>query len=484
MRLAEVPEVLGERCRVLGRVDDREVTAVCCDSRQVVDGCLFVAVHGSKADGHDYVVEAFRRGAAACVVQREVEVPSGKVVFLVEDTPFALSLLADRFFGSPSVDVYCIGVTGTDGKTSTTSFLSHLLAGSGRITTVGYSYGNRLVPADRTTPDAVRLHGLLADMKAEGIEHAVIEVSSHSLVQKRVAHVRFRIGVFTNLSPEHLDYHRDMGEYMRAKGMLFEMLPPDGFAVLNAEDEASGYFAEVTRASVVRYGSENGEVRGRVLEIGGDGMELEFEGMLEGKVRTAVVGRHNLYNILAAAAAALCAGVKREDVLAGIESLEPVTGRLERVPAAEGKGFSVFIDYAHTPRALETVLEEVRRFCRGRLMVVFGCGGDRDKGKRALMGEIASSLADVVWITSDNPRTEDPASIIEDILEGVSPARRGCVQVEPDRRKAIESALLDAAEGDIVLVAGKGHERFQVVGNSMIPFEDRKVVEEVLGRMD
>ncbi len=475
MRLRDIERILPGARAVNPR--DAEVTGVTQDSRRVRGGALFVAVRGEAADGHEYAARAMEAGACGYVCERRVDAAADVPHYIVEDTRAALSALAAEYYGRPSERITCVGVTGTDGKTSTATMIRDMLdrdGGAGLTGTVSYTYGIRTIRADRTTPDAVTLQELVADMVAEGLRYAVIETSSHALVQKRVADIDFRMGVFTNISPEHLDYHHTIEEYRKAKGILFACLPADGWAVLNAEDPASAHFERETKAQVVKYG-DGGNLRAEVFEYSVGGTALRLVGMdMDAEVRMRLTGRHNVQNVLAACGAARAAGVSADVIVAALECLHPVPGRLEIVET--GLACTVFVDYAHTARALKSVLEELKELVANRLIVVFGCGGDRDTGKRPLMGAASEEIADEVWVTSDNPRSEDPAAIIEQILSGMK--KPGVARVEADRRAAIRGALEGACAGDIVLVAGKGHERFQTIGSTMIPFEDREVVRE------
>jgi UDP-N-acetylmuramoyl-L-alanyl-D-glutamate--2,6-diaminopimelate ligase len=484
MRLRDVEHILPGARAV--NLRDAEITSVTQDSRRAREGSLFVAVGGAAADGHDFVGEALRAGACAYVCEREVKGTDAPHL-VVDDTHAALSALAAEFFGRPSERITCIGVTGTDGKTSTATMIRDLLDGSGGAGltgTVSYTYGSRTIRADRTTPDAVTLQELLADMVSEGIRFAVVETSSHALVQKRTADIDFRMGVFTNLSPEHLDYHNTIEEYRNAKAILFESLPSDGWAVLNREDPASAHFEKLTRARTVGYG-RGGEMQADIRECSVGSTVVRVHGMdMDEELHLRLTGRHNVQNVLAACCAARALAVAPDRIAAVMEALRPVPGRLEVVET--GLACTVFVDYAHTPRALRSILEELKTLTPKRLVVVFGCGGDRDTSKRPLMGASAEEIADSVWVTSDNPRSEDPMVIIEGILSGMKNPKG--VHVEPDRAAAIRGALASASAGDTVLVAGKGHERFQIVGSTMLPFEDREVIRtsssEILRKVD
>ena len=461
---------------------DLDVRSLAYDSRRVEPGVLFVAVPGHTVDGHGFVAEACRRGALAVVAERPVPVPDGVCLIEVPESRAALSRLSACFYDYPSAKIAAVGVTGTNGKTTTTYLLHSILQAAGRnpalLSTVEEWLGQERTPARWTTPESLELQGFLAQAHHCGHQVVVMEVSSQGLVGRRVDDVHFQAGVFTNLAPEHLDVHKTMAAYGEAKALLFRGLGEDAVAVLNADEEFSPHLTAVTRARPVTYGIEHpAQVRGRVLEVTASGTRFALDVEDERReVRSPLVGRHNVANCLAASATAWALGVGLETIVAGIEALASVPGRLERVDV--GQPFTVLVDYAHTDHALDNVLQAVRGLTEGRTIVVFGCGGDRDRGKRPRMGAVTERLADVVWVTSDNPRTEEPAAIIEEILAGVSDRRR--VHVEPDRARAIAQALAEAGAGDLVLIAGKGHETYQIVGSERRPFDDRVVAAEAL----
>lgn len=494
MRLRELIDGL-DGVLVSGSLD-QEVTGVQHDSRHVRPGDLFVSIKGLKYDGHDFIHEAFLRGAKAFVVERsDAAVPPDLTVIKVGCTRKALASLSCRIFGEPSRRLTLIGVTGTNGKTTTTYLLESILMAADRkvglIGTVSYRFGGRELPAERTTPEAPDLQAFLAEIVKEGADSAVLEVSSHSLTLSRVEGLEFDGAVFTNLTQDHLDFHGSFEAYLQAKAKLFQSLgegAPKGVekaAFLNADDPYGDRIASLTRAKVYRYGAER---RG---DLTAQEVELSLEG-IRGKIispwgsfafHSPLVGRHNLSNILAAAGVGLHLGIPPESVAKGIAQLQKVPGRFEKVEA--GQPFSVVVDYAHTPDALERVLKTAKGFCRGSLIAVFGCGGDRDRSKRPKMGEVAARLADLTVLTSDNPRSEDPQRIIAEIEEGAKKVWRGgegYVKIA-DRRLAIEAALSRAKPSDLVLIAGKGHETYQIIGERILPFDDREVAREVLARL-
>jgi len=460
-----------------------EIQSLSTDSRTTEPGALFIATRGLQADGHDFIAKAVARGARAVVAERPVIVEAVPVV-VTESTRKAVSRLSTVFFGSPSASMTVVGVTGTNGKTTTTHLISSILREAGLpcglIGTIRYQVGDFEVPATHTTPDPVVLQGLLARMRDRGIQAAVMEVSSHSLDQGRVDDVTFKVGVFTNLTGDHLDYHKSLHAYREAKGRLFRLLPAQGAAVVNIDDPSASYFLRQAHCKPVTYGlSGDADVTASVLRSDSRGSTIRVSapgGDFEADV--ALVGRHNVSNCLAAVAAAQFLGISAEAIARALGSVVNVDGRLERVDC--GQDFDVFVDYAHTDDALKNVLEALRPLTRGRLIVVFGCGGDRDRTKRPRMGRVAAELADRVIITSDNPRSEDPLDIIAEIRAGVTD--NGGVTEIADRAEAIEKAVAEAASGDVVLIAGKGHETYQVFRDKSIDFDDRRVVREILSR--
>jgi UDP-N-acetylmuramoyl-L-alanyl-D-glutamate--2,6-diaminopimelate ligase len=463
---------------------EAEIRAVTCDSRLVQAGSLFVAVPGHKADGAVFVDDAIRRGAGAVVAERPI--PGCPVpVLLVPDARAALADLAVRFHRDPTSRLNVVGVTGTNGKTTTTYLLRSIFEAAGEkvgvLGTIAHSIGARILPSDNTTPGADTLQRYFAEMSAAACKTAVMEVSSHALDQDRVRGVRFAAGIVTNLTRDHMDYHPTVEHYRDAKGRLFERLPAHGLAVLNADDEASASFADRTEANVVYYGLKNrAEISARV-ELGtfhGTRLRLKL-GTEDVLVNTRLIGTHNVYNILGAAACTWAMGYDLDTIKTGLENLPPVPGRLEPVDA--GQDFAVVVDYAHTDDALKNVLHCLRPLLRGRLIVVFGCGGDRDRGKRPKMGKVAAELADKVILTSDNPRSESPTAILSDVMGGI--AEKGKVLVEPDRRGAIKLALQLAKKADAVLIAGKGHETYQIFKDRTVGFDDRLVAKELLEQL-
>ncbi len=464
---------------------DQEVRGLTQDSRQVASGWLFVACREANGDGHDYVPQAVANGACGIVVERAQAVSENVVQLVVSDSHEALSRLAVRFYGDPSAKLDLIGVTGTNGKTTTTKLVEGVYRAAGRgiglIGTISCSVGTREVSSQMTTPMAHDVQRMLREMVDEQLSAAVMEVSSHSLMQHRVDGCRFDCGVFTNLSREHLDYHKTLQAYAEAKRRLFEGLDKGATAAMNADDPVWRDVLGNSRAKLVRYGIDSeAEVKGTIEELGQNGSRMRVKTPWgELRLRTPLLGRHNAYNCLSAAAACGALGIERGAIEEGIASVGGVAGRLERIEA--GQPFAVLVDYAHTDDAMEKVLASVREVTRGRIVIVFGCGGNRDREKRPRMGRVAERLADEVVVTSDNPRGEEPATIIGEVLGGME--NRETAKVEPDREKAIKLALESAGGDDVVLIAGKGHETRQLFRDRVIPFDDREVARRLLGEM-
>ena len=485
VRALEAPGPLGS---------DPLITGVSSDSRQVTPGDVFVAIRGFEADGHAFIDSAVANGAVAVVLEDEAFRPrgAGSVASIrVPSSRRAVAILADEFYDHPSADLTLIGVTGTNGKTTTTLLIESILnsAGfsSGVIGTLGRGIGGRWQAADRTTPDAIELQGLLAEMRGAGITHVAMEVSSHALDLDRVYKCRFGAAVFTNLTQDHLDYHSGLDEYTRAKLELFTTYADFSDAsrpmvgAVNVDDPVGEQVAKEARCRVITYGANGAsQVRARSVSISADGVSFTLLANGESaRVDLHLTGHFNVHNALGAAASCWGLGIDLETIVAGLGSLEAVPGRFERV--TDGQDYAVIVDYAHTPNALENVLSAGRALSPTRLICVMGGGGDRDRGKRPKMGKAASDKADFTIVTSDNPRTEDPLAIIEDIAGGMT---QGTYAVEPDRRQAIFRAVEMCEPGDMVIVAGKGHETYQEFDGRRIDFDDRIVARQAIAAKD
>ncbi|MEX0680439.1 MAG: UDP-N-acetylmuramoyl-L-alanyl-D-glutamate--2,6-diaminopimelate ligase [Balneolales bacterium] len=466
------------------------------DSRTVRKNDVFIALRGEKSDGHHFIGDAVRKGAMVIIAEQipgekskngqspEAVLPEDRLIIQVANTMNIVGELAQNFAGYPAESMKMIGVTGTNGKTTVSTLVYQVLKSlgynAGLLSTVDTRIGDRIEESRLTTPDAVTLASLLNEMSNVDTAFAVMEVSSHALEQQRVGGIRFDVAAFTNISQDHLDYHRDMDAYINAKRRLFLSLDREAVAVVNRDDPAYVRITEGCHAEIWEFGFQD-DKDFRILDEGPEGMVLDLDGMI---VSTPLAGRYNAYNVAQAYLICLAAGCSKYNVAAALGDTYGAPGRMERVVLEKSAGPvshkstmpSVFVDYAHTPDALDHVLQalhEARR--KGQMLhVVFGCGGDRDRTKRSKMGHIADQYADVITLTSDNPRTEDPQSIIRDIREGIT--RNDHLFIEPDRRKAIRAAILDADTRTMVLVAGKGHENYQEVHGRRKKFDDRKVV--------
>ena len=458
------------------RAGDVECSGICYDTRTMEPGCLFVALPGYKTDGHKYIAQALEQGAAAVLCQHP---PEGEGPWLVTpDARAALAAVSANWFGHPARDLTLLAVTGTNGKTTTTYLLKAMLEGvlGARVGLIGTNQnmvGEEVLPAHRTTPESYEVQQLLREMADAGCTHVVMEASSHALVLHRLDGLRFRAGIFTNLTQDHLDFHGTMEAYRDAKGLLFRQ---SDTAVLNLDDEAGRYFARTVAVPRLTYSERRDEadLTAKNLRLFPD--RVEFEAVAAGaisRVRLPIPGGFTVYNALGVLTCGLALGLPLADCADALAKAPGVKGRIEVVPVPAD--FAVIIDYAHTPDALENILTTVRDFTAGRVICLFGCGGDRDRTKRPQMGAIAGSLADVAVVTSDNPRTEEPGAIIRDILPGLEGTAAEVV-VEPDRRAAIRRALSLAKPGDTVVLAGKGHETYQEVGTQVLHLDEREEV--------
>ena len=474
------------------------VSSVTYDSRQIRAGAVFVALRGQHADGAAYAADALARGAVAVVSETSRPAGAAGAWIQVPDARAALAALAAIVHGDPSERLLLVGITGTNGKTTTAYLLASVFEAAGilcgRIGTVGHRIGRRELPSERTTPEAPELQGMLKDMVAQGCGACVMEVSSHALALRRADHLRFAAGVFTNLTRDHLDFHRNMEEYFAAKRRLFELLPSGAVAILNADDRRGPELAAAVGRPVTYAIDAPADVTPSALSSSLDGLEFDVKTPRGGlHIRSPLVGRANAYNVLATVATATALDLPFAAIERGIRELARVPGRFQLV-SDRRDDVRVVVDYAHTDDALKNLLETARPLARARIITVFGCGGDRDRTKRPLMGAVAARLSDLVILTSDNPRSEDPAEIIEQIKRGITPPDdrapgRGrpapravaCLTIV-DRAAAIERAIREAATGDLVLIAGKGHETYQVIGDRTLPFDDVEVARAALDR--
>ena len=522
MELSELkPILLGLKGTRLYNFRNLEIKGVSYNSKQVKPGDLFVAIPGAKTDGAYFIPEALQRGAVAVISSQKLNLFTMVPYIRVADPRAALALASNHFFHYPSRKLKVIGITGTNGKTTTAYLIKSILEQvnphtkgfgvgashkTGLIGTIEYLIGERHIPAPVTTPQSYDLQNYFAQMLKDGAKYAVMEVSSHSLVQKRVLGIDFHRAIFTNLTRDHLDFHKTPNQYKQAKAILFKNLSSQSIAILNADDPVSKYYAKITPAQVVWYnlisptsiksphppfakGEKGGLEKVRIKGFRGIIIQAQIlSSSLYGNtillktpigettIQSPLIGRHNVYNILAAATTAVSLGVPVDTIREGVEQFKMMRGRLETIP--NSMSYTVMVDFGHTEDALKNVLLSLKPLVKGRIITVFGCGGDRDRGKRPLMGRVVSKLSDLFVITSDNPRSEDPLKIIKDIKKGIR--RKGGYYVESDRYEAIKKALTLARQGDLVLIAGKGHETYQIFKDTVKPFDDREVVKQLL----
>ncbi|MBP2077545.1 UDP-N-acetylmuramoyl-L-alanyl-D-glutamate--2,6-diaminopimelate ligase [Oceanobacillus polygoni] len=467
-------------------IDGVEINAIEMDSREVKPGCVFVCISGFTVDGHDYIDDAVKQGAVAVIVEKQVE--ASVPVITVDDTNRALSVLASKFFNYPTSKLPLIGVTGTNGKTTVTYLLDEIFKQqtkkTGVIGTIQLKIGEDTYPISNTTPDALSLQRTFHKMLDEDVDQAIMEVSSHALDMGRVYGCDYDIAIFTNLSQDHLDYHSNLQDYLRAKSLLFAQLGNSydeqgrKFAVLNADDEASDLLKRSTAQHVMTYGCHNqATVMAKGIQLGAAGTSFTLTSPVgDIEISSRLIGMFNVYNMLAASTAAIAANVPLTEIKTALEQIEGVNGRFE--PVVEGQNYAVIVDYAHTPDSLENVLQTAREFAKNNVYVVVGCGGDRDRTKRPLMASIAVKYADHAIFTSDNPRTEDPQLILDDMTAGLGESSSYDVII--DRKTAISQAIGHATSDDIILIAGKGHETYQIIGHTKYDFDDREVARKAI----
>jgi len=512
VKLKKVVDNLKGPVKVEGKVNF-EITGIACDSKAVKPGYLFAALKGSRVNGADFIDEAIDRGALAVIIDAGDNgiFKRGSTFIYVKDARLAVAQASQAYFGDLSAGMRLVAVTGTNGKTTITYLIESMFKARGEdagvIGTVNYRFARRAIPSVNTTPSSLEIYSLLSSMRKEKIKNCVIEISSHSLEQGRVETLLFDAAIFTNLTREHLDFHKNMEDYLNAKLKLFEKIKKGGAAIVNIDDPASGKIIEkvksIGKAEIITYGVERkADIMAKDIQLSCNGLKFRLSvssrlsaygesleqysssGVSEANevekyinIESSLIGCHNTYNILAAASAGLAVGMSLNDIKKGIEALKGLPGRLESVEC--GQKFSVYVDYAHTEDGLEKVLKSLRELNPKRLISVFGCGGNRDRAKRPRMGKISTELSDIVFITSDNPRNEEPIAIINEIVKGIGPEKNNYT-VEEDRFIAIKKAIGQAQEGDIILLAGKGHEAYQVFKDTTIPFDDKEVVRKLL----
>ena len=457
-----------------------EIHSVCNDSRKVAPGALFVAVKGFASDGHDYIDSVVSKGAAAIIYEDESKVsnvPENVALVQVKSSRYALAIAAANFYDNPSRKLTLVGITGTNGKTTTVTLLHRMFTSlgysCGLLSTIANYVGNRGSEAVNTTSDPLTINSLLNEMVNEGCEYCFMEVSSIGVEQDRVAGLHFKAGIFSNLTHDHLDYHKTFAEYLRCKKLFFDTLPKDSFAITNVDDRNGMVMTQNTKAKVITYSCRSiADHTCRVVEQSFEGMLLRMDNQ---EVWSGLIGQHNAYNLLALYTTAVTLGADPEETLVAISALKPAPGRLENIRGP--KGTSIIIDYAHTPDALENVLKTLREIAPGHeLICLFGCGGDRDKTKRPEMAQVAQKLADKIIVTSDNSRTEKTSDIMADIKAGMDISGKSRSLFIEDREQAIRTAVMIASEGATILLAGKGHETYQIIGTEKTHFDEKEIV--------
>jgi UDP-N-acetylmuramoyl-L-alanyl-D-glutamate--2,6-diaminopimelate ligase len=469
------------------KIVDLEIKGITANSKEIKKGFLFVAIKGNRQDGNYFIREAIIRGARIIVVEKEaprIKVPAKVVFLVVNDCRKFFAQATHNFYGAPSDKIKVVGITGTNGKTTISYLVEALVKESGNdcgvIGTINYRFKGKIIAAKNTTPGPGQLQGLLKKMHLQKVKYCAMEVSSHALDQERVAGINFSHAIFTNLTQDHLDYHKNLENYFLAKTKLFRNLPTIAKAIINNDDPYGKRIRRLTRAKVLTYGIKNkSEIMAKKIKFGMQATEFTLVApRINIRIKTNLIGRYNIYNILAAVAWGISEKLPPADIKSAIEKFKSVPGRLERINSFKGLG--IFVDYAHTPDALFNVISALRPLVKGKIIVVFGCGGERDKLKRPLMGKVVTELADYAIITSDNPRSENPGQIIKEIEQGI---RKSNYCLLPARGEAIRKGLSLITKADCLLIAGKGHEDYQILKNKVLKFSDRKVVRECLGLM-
>ncbi|MBE0460559.1 MAG: UDP-N-acetylmuramoyl-L-alanyl-D-glutamate--2,6-diaminopimelate ligase [Candidatus Aminicenantes bacterium] len=467
---------------------NEDIQGISYSSKKVGPGYLFTALKGEKTDGHIFIQEALQNGAAGVLSEQERPENFPKIWIQVHDARNALALCSVNFYKHPSEKLKIVGITGTKGKTTISYVLEEIIRKAGLrpgiIGTISYRWQHKEIKAERTTPEASDLQGMLRKMADQGVTHCLMEVSSHSLELNRVTGIKFDVAIFSNLSGEHLDYHKSMGHYFEAKKKLFFSEKPGQIVIINADDPWGKRLLDELSSEAISYGlSRTATVYAENFSFKENGIQAVIKypaGQMA--ISSPLIGKPNLYNILAAASAAFILNIPQKAILEGIKSLRGIPGRFEKIE--NPFGLHIFVDYAHTDDALKNLLETARELCKKRVILVFGAGGDRDKAKRPRMGEVAGSLSDWTILTSDNPRSEDPMAIISDIEKGMKKTGTKNYEILPDRKQAIKKALLLAKKGDYVLIAGKGHEGYQIIKNKVTPFNDAEIIREYLKEME
>lgn len=475
------------------KIDDIEFNTIEMDSRKVKQGNIFICISGFTVDGHEYVKQAEENGAVAVIAEKTINEDVSIPIIKLTDTNRALPMLAAKLFDYPTAKLPLIGVTGTNGKTTVTYLLEKIFnihqKKTGVIGTIQLKIGDDTYPLSNTTPDALHLQKIFAKMRKEEVDQAIMEVSSHALDLGRVYGCDYDIAIFTNLSQDHLDYHTDMQDYLRVKSLLFAQLgnsydsESKKFAVINEDDSSSNLLKHSTAQHILTYGCKNeATVMAEAIKLEATGTIFELKSPVGNiTIKSRLIGMFNVYNMLAASTAAIAANVPLSAIKTALESIQGVDGRFE--PVVAGQNFAVIVDYAHTPDSLENVLQTSREFAKKKVYVVVGCGGDRDKSKRPLMSSIALKYADHALFTSDNPRTENPKEILNDMTVGLEDSH-GSFEVIEDRKEAIAKAVHYAEKDDIILIAGKGHETYQIIGHTKYDFDDREVARTAINKKE
>lgn len=465
-----------------------EVTGISYHSGRVEPGSTFVCVQGFHVDGHEFINQAIANGAKVIVIEKDVPQKSGIIYIKVPDSREALSKLSTAFYDYPTEKLNLVGVTGTNGKTTTTymveSILRHANLKTGMVGTIRNKIGDQILPTARTTPESLDLFELFYKMRQVDVTHAVMEVSSHALELKRVLDLSFKVGVFTNITQDHLDFHDSLDNYRVAKGKLFKKLTPDGIGVINIDDPSGQYMVEQCDGKVFTYGIEqDADIKASQIDVKMSGVSYRVETPVgKTQLNLQFTGYFNVYNSLAAIGVGLAFKIPLETIKMALESMSGVAGRFEQVDC--GQEFGVIVDYAHTPDAMENVLKTAKQIIDGRTIVVFGCGGDRDRTKRPIMGQVAAKYSELCILTSDNPRTEDPFQILHDVEAGILKMNQTIdYDIIPDRREAIFRAVQEAKADDLVIILGKGHETYQIIKEETIDFDDRQVAREAINSL-
>lgn len=475
IRDLENPDIIGNL--------DKDITKIVYDSRQIEAGSLFVCIEGFKVDGHSFINKAIQNGATAIVIEKNInEYVEGITYIKVADSRESMAYLSAVFFDYPLERLDLIGVTGTNGKTTTTYLIKNMMdnigIGIGLIGTIKNIIGKKILPATRTTPESLDLYSLYKKMGDADLSQVVMEVSSHALDLKRVIGMEFKIAVFTNITQDHLDYHKSIDDYLKAKCKLFEQIKADGYAVINIDDPESDQVIKASRGEVITYAIERkADLRAVDIKLSSQGVSFLVNGVMNFSINMKLTGLFNVYNTLSAIGCGYALGLSEDEIKQGLEKVDGVAGRFELVD--EGQEFSVIVDYAHTPDGMKNVLKTALEFVKGQIIVVFGCGGDRDKGKRPKMGIMAVKYSHYVVLTSDNPRSEEPMDIITDIENGIKDSPIP-YKVISDRKEAILYAIDKAKRDDMVIIFGKGHETYQIFKDRTISFDDREVAREAL----